>query len=240
MKKALVVLGATGAIGRNITNYCEKENLYNKYFLYGRDETKLELLKEINPKAIDTFIFDMEEKPLSMEIASEAFCFNQIDIVLLSFTIEPIERIGSMNMETVRKNINVNILSQINFIENFVRGAQAAKSVIKLIFIDSGAAYRPINGLSLYCSSKAYMDMYLQCVAKENSFQLVLFEPGVIDTGMQEKIRQSDPKVFDQVEEFINYKETGKFHSPEDVASQIVNRYLKKWTATDMKERFNV
>ncbi|MEZ4687041.1 MAG: SDR family NAD(P)-dependent oxidoreductase [Bacteroidia bacterium] len=63
-----------------------------------------------------------------------------------------------------------------------------------ILFISSGAGRKPRQAWSTYCSTKAALDMYAGCVAKEQRFadfpaSIVSIAPGVVDTDMQALIR---------------------------------------------------
>src|SRR5699024_5076527 len=96
------------------------------------------------------------------------------------------------------------------------------------MIITSGAANRPIFGWSAYCSSKASMNMYVQTVALEQNHlktnhKIIAFSPGVMDTAMQEKIRESSTEAFIDVETFRGYKEDGQLSKSDMVGSVIVD-----------------
>jgi len=236
----LVVLGATGEIASNVLGLCFKENTFDKYFLYARNSEKLNKVKEENRnEKIHCITYEMESGYDIAKLSTEDQLHDIEEIILLmiAYTINPIEEIGLFGSERIKKNINVNVFSQVTFIDYFCGMAKKNNIKLKVVFMDSGAAYNPINSWSLYCSSKAYMSMYLRCLQKEQGIPVVLFEPGVIDTSMQKIIRESSCNVFDRVDEFIGYKEKDMLNKPSVVAEQIYKRYLLNWTAFDIKER---
>lgn len=234
----LVILGATSEIGSHVLDLCLKENTFSRYFLYARNVKKLNIQGEKSDKIV-CIPYEMgigdNISMLSKEIIVQDM--KEITILMLAHTIYPIEEIGLMGVERIRENINTNVFSQVTFVDYFCALAKENGISLKVIYIDSGAAYAPINGWSLYCSSKAYMSMYMQCLQKEQGIPTVLFEPGVIDTAMQETIRTSNCKAFDRIDEFREYKEKGMLNSPAMVAGQLYERYLKQWTAVEIKEK---
>ena len=61
-----------------------------------------------------------------------------------------------------------------------------------VVNISSGAAKRPIEGWSAYCSAKAGLDMATRTLALEqsretNPVRVLSFAPGIVDTRMQEE-----------------------------------------------------
>ncbi len=64
----------------------------------------------------------------------------------------------------------------------------------RIVNVSSGAAQRPLEGWSAYCTSKAGLAMLTRAVDLEAQDRGVLcfsIAPGVVDTGMQAEIRQS-------------------------------------------------
>ena len=159
-------------------------------------------------------------------------------MVLAAFTIQPISTIGNIDNQKIRANINTNIFSQINMLQQYVQYAEKEGKNIKIISLDSGAAYSPLKGWSMYCCGKAYMSMFLKCLMLEKKCSVVLYDPGVVDTDMQAYIRTAREDVFDRVEEFREYQSSGKLHSVQEVAENIYERYIVSWNPKSIMERF--
>nr|MDA3886122.1 SDR family NAD(P)-dependent oxidoreductase [Candidatus Delongbacteria bacterium] len=97
----------------------------------------------------------------------------------------------------------------------------------RIINISSGAAKKPYDGWSTYCSSKAALDMLTRCVnveqnKKEFPVNVISFDPGIMDTEMQNDIRQSNKEDFSQLSRFIDFKENGALLSAEFVADKVI------------------
>lgn len=56
----------------------------------------------------------------------------------------------------------------------------------------------------------------------DESFEVINFNPGVMDTQMQEKIRGVNSEQFPDVERYRQLKETNKLQSPKSVALRII------------------
>src|SRR6202008_1576489 len=69
-----------------------------------------------------------------------------------------------------------------------------------IINVSSGAAYRPLEGWSSYCSAKAGLAMLTRSLALETTGVRVFgFSPGTIDTDMQVKIRASGMNMISRI-----------------------------------------
>ncbi|MNR07579.1 Benzil reductase ((S)-benzoin forming) [compost metagenome] len=137
--------------------------------------------------------------------------------------VGPLEK---LDIETITQTITLNttvpfVLSSV-FIRYF-QGWQAKKSIIN---ITSGAALKPYFGWSIYCSSKAAINMLTQTIALEqadveNAVKVLAIAPGVVDTDMQAEIRRSDKSNFKDIERFIALKEEGGLNDALTVGEKI-------------------
>ena len=96
----------------------------------------------------------------------------------------------------------------------------------QIINISSGAAVSPYAGWSVYCTSKAAIDMMTKTIAAEqsavkNGVKCISIYPGVVDTNMQDQIRSTSVSDFKNVERFKELKTTNQLYSPAFVGKQI-------------------
>ena len=161
-----------------------------------------------------------------------------VTLVLNAFDISPIKMAAELTKDEVHKNLEFNIEKQIEIIVKAWELSRHVDAPLRIINLDSGAAYHPISGWSMYCAGKAYINMFLKVFSKENKIPLVLYDPGVVDTKMQETIRSSNAQDFPLVETFRNYQTSKQLHSPKEIAEDILERYLLNWTALETRECF--
>ena len=124
----------------------------------------------------------------------------------------------------MRNSINTNLLAPMYLTNAFVSAYKDSKAKKIICNISSGAASKPMEGWGEYCSTKAAIAMFTMVAAKESSnsrFRFFSVAPGIVDTQMQEEIRQANELDFPQIERFKSYKEKGDLSSPELVASKI-------------------
>ena len=96
----------------------------------------------------------------------------------------------------------------------------------KIRTISSGAANGAYHGWSVYCSTKSAVDSMTKVIGVEqisakNPVHALASYPGVVDTDMQSKIRNSSSESFSNVERFIAMKENNELASPDSVAQLI-------------------
>jgi benzil reductase ((S)-benzoin forming) len=97
-----------------------------------------------------------------------------------------------------------------------------------ILNISSGASFIAYSGWSVYCSSKAGLDMLTQVAGLEQSTEpepvkIFALTPGIIETGMQELIRTTDVNLFPERDKFIRLYEEGKLSNPDDIAQIILS-----------------
>ena len=141
-------------------------------------------------------------------------------------SVEPISQANDLtDALAVARAFDLNVTSVIVLIAAFLR-ATPNTSDRRILNISSGAGRNPTPGWGVYCATKAALDHYTQVLNAENhGLRVVSLAPGVIDTGMQEKIRSSDASQFPNVDRFAQMHEQGQLSSPTVVAEKIL-RYM--------------
>ncbi len=122
---------------------------------------------------------------------------------------------------------DVNVIVPAMLMNTFLQVYQQLQVPKVIVNISSGAGKYPVDGWASYCASKAALDMLSMTVQKEqevrgNNVKVYALSPGVVDTAMQEHIRESDAERFSNVERFREYKASGALASPEEVGSKII------------------
>ncbi len=134
---------------------------------------------------------------------------------------------GNLQDEKIISGFNVNIITPSILINKFISHYKHHRGKKIILNISSGAAQRPVDGWSIYCSTKAAIDMLSRTVQEEaniqkNGFKIFAVAPGVVDTAMQEQIRGVSKSDFSTVDRFKSLKEEGELLHPEVVARKIV------------------
>lgn len=138
-----------------------------------------------------------------------------------------VKHIGRINTQQLTDCYNVNLLAPVIFTNSFL-DKYTDNSIEKLIInISSGAGRSPIDGWSVYCSTKAGIDMFSQVLNEElkienNNCKVLSLAPGIIDTDMQVAIRNAELADFSNIERFIEYKKQGDLALPEITADQVM------------------
>lgn len=144
--------------------------------------------------------------------------------------IEPIGQATGLTCSGLERAMRINCLTPLMIANFLTKTAQAQGRPLLVLDVSSGAACRPIRGWQAYCTSKAAYKMGLDVLAAENShIQVVHFDPGVMDTSMQDLIRAQHVEDMPEVEVFRAYREKGTLKAPFTVATeltQLIERHL--------------
>ena len=107
--------------------------------------------------------------------------------------VDPIARAAETDPEAAMTLFRVNVGGVFAAV-SAVLPIMTAQGGGTILNVSSGAAHHPLEGWSAYCASKAALAMYSRSLALEYGDQGIRvfgFGPGVVDTGMQVKIRAS-------------------------------------------------
>lgn len=92
-----------------------------------------------------------------------------------------------------------------------------------IINISSGAAVSPIKSWSVYCATKAGLDMFSEVLKLDHpEIRCHAIAPGIVDTEMQGEIRRSRQEDFPDLQRFVEYKKNNELSSAEEVAAKMM------------------
>ena len=133
----------------------------------------------------------------------------------------------------IQQVLQVNLAAPMLLARCFIDALAAVEARKTVINISSGAATRVISGWSLYSASKAGLDHFGRCLAAEQAdaahpVDVVNLSPGVIDTGMQARIRDASPDQFPDHARFVDLHARHALASPAAVAEAILRGVERK------------
>lgn len=236
MRKELLVTGSTGGLGQFIVKKAVwDEEITHVYCEYRNQEKFEKLFPHISSKIVPGTEDAFFSKELCNNKPDELIC------IMTCFSIEPIGKLGGFSESDIRSNIQVNIENVALLLNKLVGFKNENNMNLRLINIDSGAAYKAIKGWGLYCAAKAYVNMLIKTLCLENpDIKAVSYDPGVMDTQMQQVIRKCDKEQFERVEEFRNYFKQGLLNRPEDVADDIWYKFVKNCSMEKFQVKYGM
>jgi benzil reductase ((S)-benzoin forming) len=140
--------------------------------------------------------------------------------------VAPVGPLDAVEPRELERNLQVNLAAPLLLMGAFLR-ATAGVALRRIVNISSGAGRRPIFGWGGYCAAKAGLDMAarvaaLECEARGMAVEVVSLAPGVIDTDMQQQVRDASAERFADVERFRAMKAQGALRPADEVAADIL------------------
>jgi benzil reductase ((S)-benzoin forming) len=138
--------------------------------------------------------------------------------------IGPIERLSPLEIES---HVSIGLIAPMILTSLFIRNFSHQEIRKKVAFISSGAAFSPLADESVYCGSKAGLNMFARVVGieqenKENGFEVISIGPGMVDTSMQRVARSKTSQEFALADFFKQAYEEGRLQDPDLVAEKIL------------------
>jgi benzil reductase ((S)-benzoin forming) len=142
-------------------------------------------------------------------------------------TLGDIKYFGNLSDENLAHTMVTNFVAPIVLSNKFMRKYKDVANRKTIINLGSGASKTAYDGWGAYCASKAGLEMITKVIAKEQDtintgFQIYNIAPGVVDTKMQESIRESNPDDFSHLDKFLELKKENGLYQAKDVAVKLV------------------
>ena len=216
MKKTALITGSSKGIGKELSllllekgytifGYSRTNSIRHKNFHFNQiDLSSIQNLESINFPKLDE---DEDEHVCLINNAGE---------------IGEIDKFGNKKTNDIINEFNLNTVAPSILSNSFIRSYQDQSNHPIIINISSGAALRPIESWGTYCQSKAALDMLTKIINQEhNSIQAYSIYPGVVDTEMQKKIRDTDIEKFALKDVFVEYFRNNELVDPKIISKKI-------------------
>jgi len=153
--------------------------------------------------------------------------FGRIDILMNNAAeIGPVQLITEIDEEEWSRVMDINLKGVYLFCRAVVHHMSRQKGG-KIINVTSGLADIVMPPLGAYSVSKAALNHLTRFMAEElraHNIQVNALDPGIMDTFMQEELREMGPEVLGEAlyNQFMEFKEEGHLKSPDDIAQLAV------------------
>ena len=190
--KIIIVTGARRGIGAAAAARLAREGA--TVVLTARDAKLLDSVARDIPNAIARACDVSDYAAVEALAADTMNRFGRLDALINNAgVIEPIATVAASDPFSWARNIEINLTGAYNPIRAVLPRMIAAGGGT-IVNVSSGAAMRPLEGWSAYCSGKAGLAMLTRAIALENpsnGIRVFGFQPGTTDTDMQVAIRAS-------------------------------------------------
>ncbi|MBD2872394.1 SDR family NAD(P)-dependent oxidoreductase [Paenibacillus arenilitoris] len=140
--------------------------------------------------------------------------------------VTPLGPVDGFSAEEAVRNVHINLLAPIVLTQSLLQQTEKWNIHRTIVNISSGSAKQPAAGMSIYCATKAALNMFTSCIQLEKHKALTIYtvDPGMIDTDMQAVARNEARLPIASF--FREARENGTLKQARDVAKKIVKRVL--------------
>ncbi|MBX3726649.1 MAG: SDR family NAD(P)-dependent oxidoreductase [Xanthomonadales bacterium] len=154
--------------------------------------------------------------------------WQEVVVVANAARLEPVGPLARLDTAELLRHFAVNLTGTLVFLKTALAAFAGHGAERCLLAISSGAARRPIRGWAPYCAGKAALEQFMAVLAleqddEERPVRTLTVSPGVLDTGMQQRIRASDPAEFPDRDQFVAFQDSGALRDPAVVAAAIAD-----------------
>lgn len=231
--KYAIVTGTSRGLGESTAKYFLEQGIH-VVGISRNANNDLAALAKANNMTYEHFTCDLgdikEIEDTSQHISEHIFKddISTLYLVNNAAVVDPIDQSMNISSNDLAHHVQVNTVAPMVLMNLFLKKTADFAVPMVGVTVTSGAADRPVYGWSAYCTTKASMKMYIQTVALEQDTlktenKVIAFNPGVMDTAMQEKLRATSPEQFAEVDSFKAYKENNLLKNTANIAGILVD-----------------
>ncbi len=247
-----IITGASKGLGEGLALELLRED-HHLLCISRSESEQLRKLAAAKNVSLDFFLYDLADIQGIPALMDEVFKkvkrenVEGISLVNNAGLIAPVDRVENCPPEQVERHLRVNLIAPMLLTSGFIRHIRDWDTEKRVLHISSGAAKNPYYGWSCYCTGKAGLDMFGQCVSEEQKeeeypVKTMSVAPGIIDTGMQTTIRGTSERAFIHREKFVSLKETGQLVPPalagKKLAGILLSDNFRDGTITDIRDSY--
>jgi benzil reductase ((S)-benzoin forming) len=212
MRVVYVITGTTRGLGRSLQDLiCAYKN---KVITFNRQGCKGD---NVVNYVIDLNNIDILDATLENTLHKVFNKYHLIVFISNAAILGPLKKTNDLSLEDISSSVNVNYIAPMRVLK-FLLGK--GKSVL-VVNVTSGAKDTKNSGLALYSSLKLAFFHLLEIYALENeTLKVIHYDPGMMNTGMQEELRKKG-SAFTRHEEFMELYKDKRLKDVADVSADI-------------------
>lgn len=200
--KTVAITGASRGIGEATARLFAAEGA--NVALIARSQPAIAIIaEEIGPRALAVPCDISDYAALDVAMQSIEDHFGPVDILINNAgVIDPIGDLKALDPEAWSQLIDINVKGVFYAMRRVVP-TMVARGGGTVLTISSGAAHRPVEGWSAYCTSKAGAAMLtamLDLEERANGIRAMGLSPGTVATRMQREIKASGINAVSQLD----------------------------------------
>lgn len=196
-----------------------------------RSEKSLATLKEKHGDRVKTVAGDVTDEKVVLEAIDKALEFGSIDSVVANAgVLDPVDTVAKADISKWKQLFDINFFSVVDLATKTL--PHLKKSNGRFVAVLSGALTNSYYGWGAYGASKAALNHLVQTlVAEDKEVNAIAIAPGVVDTNMQEDIRNKFGANMtpESLKKFVDLHKNKGLLPPEAPASLLVNLAVKGW-----------
>ena len=173
----------------------------------------------------------------------DGFSGARVVFVHAAGSVQPIGFAGEVDTEAYTSNVLLNSAAGQVLGHSFLAAVKDVEAERYLVMLSSGAASLVGAGWSSYGAGKAALDQWVRDVGAEQDHRggvhVVAVAPGVVETDMQQQIRETDPEDFPKRDKFIELYESGQLSDADEVAGSmwaLLQKGFENGAVLDLRE----
>lgn len=216
MQKSILITGGSRGIGHALVRKF-LDNDYNVLTI-SRNTDSLKALKSKDLTIVEGDITKNENLKLLLE---EMLLLNVEGMINNAASLNPVNfKLAMIN--DLRMEFETNFFAPIKLIQAILR----QQNISKVLNISTGAAENPVAGMFGYCTSKGAMHHAMKCLNLEYpDTRFANVRPGMVDTAMQEQLRNADKNKFSNA----NYYKEAHAHAKLFRTERVADFIYKIW-----------
>ncbi|HID39120.1 MAG TPA: SDR family NAD(P)-dependent oxidoreductase [Calditrichaeota bacterium] len=222
MQNIAIVTGGGTGIGKAIALEIVKKQKM-PVLIVGRRTNPLEETAALAPKYIRYIPADVSteegRRKIADNLSAEAHVAALVHNAAVLGPVKPLEKITPAEW---RQHQSINVEGPLFLTQKLIPNLKGGR----VLHISSGAAHHAYQGWGAYCTSKAALYMLYRVFKEElrkHDIAVGSIRPGVVDTPMQDQVREASPEYFPAIERFFELKNLGQLLSPQVTARFIVH-----------------
>jgi benzil reductase ((S)-benzoin forming) len=251
--KHIIITGHSKGLGAGITGHLLNKN-HHIHGISRTDNAELNQKASATGCAYNFYACDLSQNEGISPVMEQVFDVIRqaqktegIYLINNAGVAGPIGPLEKLDPQAIQGHLRINLIAPLLLVQEFLKHTLSIFTEKRIINISSGAANYPYEGMSVYCTGKAALDMITRAVGAEQSHhpypaEIMSIAPGVIDTDMQTYMRAIPDNDFAHKKKFVDLKKNNQLIKPEhagkEIARFLFSKDFKNGDVTDIRNRY--
>ncbi|AAS51397.1 ACR171Cp [Eremothecium gossypii ATCC 10895] len=228
MPRLIIVTGVSRGIGRSVVEkVCRQPDTV--VLGVARSEAALQELRATYGEQFEYVVGDVASEDAQDALVARATAYGRIDAVVANAgVLEPVQDVNHIDVAAWRRLYEVNFFSVVGLVGRALPLLKKAGGSV--VFVSSGASTKAYSAWGAYGSSKAALNHFaMTLAAEEPAVRAVAVAPGVVDTQMQNDIRDKfgHRMAPEALRRFTELKKNSELLDPQIPATIFANLALR-------------